>query len=121
MRLCNECGSAYMNTDSPSVIDRLLRAGWHEVVQETVVTAAEEEPTCETPVIRCTFRDPLKYKDLYLSWYVQCGSVPQLREVLAHLGVEFDKRAVKKELQSLLRAQIKKIKATIKGEEDVDG
>ena len=112
MRLRNELGSAYMTTDSPNTIDRLLRAGWR-VVEETPII---EEPkrNVEAPQVRCVHTDPLKYKDLYLSWYVQCGSVAQLRDVLQHLGVVFDRKAVKKDLQALLRRQITEIKAQMK-------
>ena len=106
MRLCNECGSAYKNVTDLETISRLRAAGWR-IVEERV-TAEEETPVPEPPKVRCTYGDPLKYKDLYLSWYVQCGSVKQLREVLTHLGVDFEKRAVKKELQALLREHIKK-------------
>lgn len=114
MRLRNEVGSAYMTTDSPHTIDRLLRAGWHVV--EELPTEEEPAPHVEAPQVRCVHTDPLKYKDRYLSWYVQCGSVAQLRDVLQHLGVVFDRKAVKKDLQALLRRQISEIKAQTKEE-----
>ncbi len=116
MRLRNELGSAYMNTDSPNTIDRLLRAGWH-VVEDAPVKEEVAQPV-EAPRVRCVHTDPLKYKDLYLSWYVQCGSVAQLRDVLQHLGVVFDRKAVKKDLQALLKRQISEIKAQLKEEEN---
>lgn len=109
MLLCNTVGSAYKSVTAPEVIQRLRDAGWHEVIPEQPAPLPEVAPPA-APKVDCVVDEPLKYKDLYLSWYVQCGSVKQLREVLSHLGVTFEKTTVKKELQRLLRKEIQRLK-----------
>lgn len=119
MRLCNKYGTAYKTVTDPASIAHLLAAGWHEVTSPTV---AEAQPTPEEiPAVTIKQKDPLKYKDRYLSWYVQSGSVKQLREVLRHCGVPFDKGTVKKDLSVLLREYIKQTKAAMKEECGIDG
>lgn len=117
MRLCNEYGSAYKTVTDPASLAHLLAAGWREVIPSAV---AEAEPTT-APAVTVRHCDPLKYKGRYLSWYVQSGSVKQLREVLRHCGVPFDKGAVKKDLQALLKEYIKQTKAAVKEERGIDG
>ncbi len=117
MRLCNEYGTAYKTVTDPASIAHLLAAGWLEVMPPTVTEA--ELTTAPTVTVR--HGDSLKYKGRYLSWYVQSGSVKQLREALKHCGVPFDKGTVKKDLQALLREYIKQTKAVVKEERGIDG
>ena len=114
MRLCNEYGSVYKTVTDPASIRHLLDAGWHEV--EDTPAIEQQTPSIEAPQVTCVYREPLKYKGLYLSWYVQSGSVKQLREVLTYFGVSYSPRAVKKDLQTLLKKHIQQTKNGLKGE-----
>lgn len=118
MRLCSEYGSAYKTVTDPASIRHLLDAGWHEVEDTPIVE--EAQPPMDAPAVTCIYSEPLKYKGLYLSWYVQSGSLKQLREVLTYLGVSYPTRAVKKDLQGILKKHIRETKEALKGETSVD-
>ena len=124
MRLRNEYGTAFKSVTDPGSIAHLLAAGWCEVREEPVQseqtpqTAAEEAPT-EVPEI--LEPSALKYKGRYLSWYIHGGTIAQLRDVLNHLGIPFEKTAKKKDLQGILRGYLKGLKQELKGGADCDG
>lgn len=110
MRLRN--GNIFKTTNCADTIDRLLRAGWQEV-KEAEVVPAQEDTTDEkmtAPTVTTRKGNPLIYKGRYLTQWLQIGRVDELRTVLTHLGVPFERSAVKKELQQLLRDRIREIK-----------
>lgn len=118
MRLCNEYGTAFKNVTDPGSISHLLAAGWREVREEPVkMEEAPQTVTEEAPAEVPEILEPsaLKYKDQYLSWYVQAGNIAQLRDVLNHLGIPFEKTAKKKDLQAILRGYLKGLKQELKG------
>lgn len=108
MRLRNGC--IYQTTDSDDVIQRLLEAGWEEVKEVVVEETTEAAIEIDAPSVVVRKRNPLMYKGRYLSQWLQIGKVDELRAVLSHLGVPFERSAVKKELQQLLRDRIREIK-----------
>lgn len=119
MKLRN--GSIYQITNSKDTIQRLLRAGWQEVEEEKTEPKCDPVPA-EKPIAAPTLvikkEKPLIYKGRYLSQWLQVGKVDELRAVLTHLGVPFERTTPKKELQRLLRDQIREIKERKDGNED---
>lgn len=116
MRLCNQYRTAFKTVTDYASIDHLKRAGWIEVVEEV------EQPVEEVPVVEELIEEApeiiephaLKYRGQYLSWYVQVGTVSQLRDALNHIGVPFDKSSKKKDLQAILRGYLKGLKQELK-------
>ena len=111
MRMCNQYGNIRKTVTDYADIQHLLNAGWREDVSEEETFEAVEAPS-----IKIVDEDKLKYKGMYYSWYVQCGTVKQLQAALKHLGVNMDNLKLKRDLQEELRRQIKRIK-----EEQNDG
>lgn len=116
MRLCNPYRTAFKQVSDSGSIRHLLAAGWREVTEEppreavSGVSVPIEAPTVVQP-------SSLKYKGQYLSWYAQVGTVAQLREVLAFIGIAFEPTARKAELQTRLRAYLKQIRQQTGGRE----
>lgn len=100
MLLCNEYRTAYKTVLNPTAINRLLQAGWHELPR------TDREPVLP----KAPISDPLKYKGRSLSWYVQSGTVSDLRAVLRHIGVAYERNTHKNQLQALLKQQIHVLK-----------
>ena len=123
MRLRNECGSAYKTVTDKRSIEHLLAAGWHEVPEPVAVVeqATETVETAEAPKLVCEHGNSLMYKGRYLSQWVQVGKIKELRSALTYVGVKFDAKATKPELQQLLREYIKTVKADRKEGVDHDG
>lgn len=117
MRLCNEYGTVFKTVTDGAMVEHLKEAGWR-VVEEPILEEVVTEKAA--PVVVCKSRETLKYKDRYLSWYVQSGSVKQLRDVLSYLGVPIPAKAQKKELQKLLKSRIREWKNELKGEASDD-
>lgn len=116
MRLRN--GNIFKTTNSADVIDRLLKAGWQEVKEVETVPVQEDttEEKMPSPTVTTRNGNPLMYKGRYLTQWLQIGKVDELRMVLTHLGVPFERSTTKKELQQLLRDRIREIKER-KGDE----
>lgn len=98
MLLCNEYRTAYKTVGDPAAADRFRQAGWHEVAAtDDTDTAAPPAPTANPP----------KYKGRLLSWYVQCGTVSDLRAVLRHVGIACDRHLHKAQMQALLKQYLR--------------